>query len=143
MTMTPDLSLRISKSRVLLKKPINAFSEAPLALACRIARAAQGKRHIASWLASVVVWDAYLNETFPPEIRAGHPVVRLMRGYRHKQCLGRDSELCQAMIRFGYEAEYAQYRSRPENYGHNPARRRGAMFRFKRVDFSKLNQGEA
>jgi hypothetical protein len=131
MTMTPDLSLRISKSRVLLKKPIKAFAEEPHALACRIARAAQGKRHLASWLASVVVWDAYLNEVFPPEIRATHPVVRLMRGYRHKQCLGRDAELAQAMIRFGYEEKYSKFRSRPENYGHQPAYRRGPQFRFK------------
>jgi Fe-S-cluster containining protein len=135
--------MNMNKKLVFLKKPTKAIQEEPHTLAYRIAKAALGKRHLASWLASVVAWDIYLDVTFPLEIRARHPVLRLMRAYKHKQCLGKDAELCQAMIRFGYEGECAQYRTRPENCGHTPAYRRGAMFRFKPVDFSKLNQGEA
>jgi hypothetical protein len=129
--MTPDLNLRINKNGKILQRPVVAFAEPPFALARRIARAAQGKRHLASWLASVVVWDAYVNTIIPKEEQGSHRVLRLMRGYRHKQCLSRDDELCQAMIRFGYEEKYSKFRSRPENYGHQPAYRRGPQFRFK------------
>jgi hypothetical protein len=76
----------------------------------KIAKATKGKRHLAAWLASVIYWDVYGWGPMPESERSRNPVRRLMRRYKAAQCWGRDSDLYQAMIAFGYEEKAALFR---------------------------------
>jgi hypothetical protein len=82
----------------------------PERLAKKITKAASGKRHLSAWLASLVYWDVYGWGPMPESERSRNPVRRLMRRYKAAQCWGRDSDLYQAMIAFGYDEKTALHR---------------------------------